>query len=72
MITAKGETMFGDVTNSSSTTTPIKYISCCIEDQRLSTEGKIDRFKILQHIENSWVGPLEPPWGYDFASGSEG
>ena len=67
--------MFGDVTTSSSTTTPTKYTLCCREDERLSTEGKIDRFKILQHIENSRVGwgiLLEPLWGYDFASGSEG
>ena len=52
--------MFGDVTvqTSSSATTAIKYTSCRREDQRLSTEGKIDRFKLLQQIKNSGVG-----WG---------
>ena len=71
--------MFGDVTvqTSSSATTAIKYTSCCREDQRLSTEGKIDRFKLLQHIKNSGVGwgggvPLVPLWGYDLAFASEG
>ena len=42
---------------------PIKYTSSYREDQRLSTEGNIYRFKILQHIKNSGEGfhqPLPP------------
>ena len=54
---------------------PIKYISSCWEDQRLSIEGKIvskycDASKTLRR--GSINSPLVRRWGYEFACTLEG
>ena len=47
---------------------PIKYTSCCREDQRLSTEGKIvSKYWKLSKAEGGSFNPPSPQarWGYD-------
>ena len=47
---------------------PIKYTSCCREDQRLSTEGKIvSKYWNISKAEGGSFNPPSPlaRWGYD-------
>ena len=74
---SKMATIVGDVTGLQQRHHPIKYISSCREDQRLSTEGQIvsKYCNILKTLGRVSINPpplLVPRWGYEFACASEG